>query len=45
MFARRTFIKAAAMAAVAVWVPNEAMRHRILVNNPETLYDFPPSAR
>ena len=30
---------------LAGWVPNEAMRNRILVNNPEMLYDFAPSAR
>ena len=26
---------------LAVWVPDEAMRNRILVQNPETLYGFP----
>jgi predicted TIM-barrel fold metal-dependent hydrolase len=26
---------------MTVWVPSEAMRNRILVTNPETLYDFP----
>jgi predicted TIM-barrel fold metal-dependent hydrolase len=25
------------------WAPNEPTRHRILVENPETLYGFPPS--
>ena len=30
---------------LAGWVPNEAMRNRILVNNPEMLYDFAESAR
>jgi D-galactarolactone isomerase len=28
---------------LAVWVPDEAMRNRILVQNPETLYGFPRS--
>jgi D-galactarolactone isomerase len=23
------------------WVPDEKVRHRILVDNPATLYDFP----
>jgi hypothetical protein len=26
---------------LAVWVPDEAMRNRILVQNPEALYGFP----
>ena len=26
---------------LAVWVPDEAMRNRILIQNPETLYGFP----
>ena len=26
---------------LARWVPDEAMRHRVLVTNPEVLYDFP----
>ena len=26
---------------LAEWVPNEAMRHRVLVDNPAELYDFP----
>ena len=26
---------------LAVWVPDEAMRHRVLVENPAELYDFP----
>ena len=26
---------------LAQWAPNEATRHRILVENPETLYGFP----
>ena len=29
---------------LAVWVPNEAARHRVLVENPASLYDFPASA-
>src|SRR3954470_22927504 len=29
---------------MTVWVPDEAMRNRILVANPETLYGFPKSA-
>jgi predicted TIM-barrel fold metal-dependent hydrolase len=29
---------------MTVWVPNEAMRNRILVANPETLYGFPKMA-
>ena len=29
---------------LTVWVPNEAMRNRVLVANPETLYGFPKSA-
>ena len=28
---------------MTVWVPNEAMRNRILVDNPATLYGFPKS--
>ena len=28
---------------LAQWAPNEPTRHRILVENPETLYGFPPS--
>jgi predicted TIM-barrel fold metal-dependent hydrolase len=28
---------------LTVWVPNEAMRNRVLVANPETLYGFPKS--
>jgi predicted TIM-barrel fold metal-dependent hydrolase len=30
--------------AFAEWCPDEATRHRILVENPETLYGFPKSA-
>ena len=26
---------------LAVWVPDEAARHRVLVENPAKLYDFP----
>jgi predicted TIM-barrel fold metal-dependent hydrolase len=26
---------------LAIWVPDEAARHRVLVENPATLYDFP----
>ena len=26
------------------WAPNEAVRHRILVENPTVLYDYPKSA-
>ena len=26
------------------WAPDEALRHRILVENPAVLYDFPKSA-
>lgn len=29
---------------LAVWAPDEATRHRILVANPETLYGFPKTA-
>jgi hypothetical protein len=29
---------------LATWAPNEATRHRILVENPETLYGFSKSA-
>ena len=29
---------------MTVWVPKEAMRNRILVDNPATLYDFPKTA-
>jgi predicted TIM-barrel fold metal-dependent hydrolase len=29
---------------MTVWVPNEAMRNRVLVTNPETLYGFPKTA-
>jgi D-galactarolactone isomerase len=27
---------------LAVWVPDETARHRVLVENPASLYDFPP---
>jgi len=27
-----------------IWAPNEAVRHRILVENPASLYDFPKTA-
>jgi predicted TIM-barrel fold metal-dependent hydrolase len=26
---------------LAAWVPDEAARHRVLVENPARLYDFP----
>ncbi len=26
------------------WVPDEKVRHRVLVENPATLYDFPKGA-
>jgi len=27
-----------------VWAPDEGVRHRILVENPAALYDYPKSA-
>ena len=30
---------------IAVWVPDEAVRKRILVDNPERLYGFEPPLR
>jgi D-galactarolactone isomerase len=32
---------AALFDLLAVWVPDEAARHRVLVENPAKLYDFP----
>ena len=30
---------------LAVWAPDEKLRHRILVENPETFYGFDPAKR
>ena len=37
-------VDAVLLDLLATWVPDEATRNRILVDNPETLYGFPKSA-